>query len=118
MTEIPAVIILPQRYGDPVQYRLTTDLQIGGQRVPSGFVTDGATVPRWFWPLYPPVDRYMPAAILHDWLLIEGRGWRVANDAFRGALRDLNIPGWRAAPMIAAVRVRAWWCVMFLGEPA
>lgn len=102
--------------GFPVLYRLTGDIEVAGERVPTGFVTDGATVPRWFWPIYPPVDQYMPAAILHDWMLLEGRGWRAANDAFRAALAALGIPRWRAAPMVLATRLYGWWCVTFCGE--
>jgi hypothetical protein len=36
--------------------------------VPAGFVTDGASVPRFLWPLYPPMDGdYDAAAVLHDY---------------------------------------------------
>lgn len=40
--------------------------------VPSGFLTDGASVPRPLWWLFPRVDRYMAAAIVHDWLYRTG----------------------------------------------
>ncbi len=36
--------------------------------VPAGFVTDGASVPRFGWVAIPPVGRYFPAALVHDWL--------------------------------------------------
>ena len=36
--------------------------------VPKGFLTDGASVPRVFWFLFPPFGRYMDAAVAHDYL--------------------------------------------------
>lgn len=41
-------------------------------RVPAGFITDGASVPRVLWALLPPTGSYMRAAALHDYLL-----WRL-----------------------------------------
>lgn len=37
-------------------------------KVPTGFVTDFASVPRIFWSIYPPFGRYSKAAVLHDYL--------------------------------------------------
>lgn len=34
--------------------------------VESGFLTDGATVPRWLWWLLPPIGEYSQACTLHD----------------------------------------------------
>lgn len=36
--------------------------------VPSGFVTDFASVPRPFWAILPPAGRYTQAAIAHDYM--------------------------------------------------
>lgn len=36
--------------------------------VPSGFVTDFASVPRPIWNILPPTGRYGKAAVIHDWL--------------------------------------------------
>ncbi len=36
--------------------------------VPKGFLTDGASVPRFFWSLIPPWGAYGQAAVLHDYL--------------------------------------------------
>ncbi len=33
---------------------------------PRGFQTDFASIPRFFWSIYPPVDNYDPAAVIHD----------------------------------------------------
>lgn len=36
--------------------------------VPSGFLTDFASIPRGLWNLLPPTGLYGKAAVLHDWL--------------------------------------------------
>lgn len=36
--------------------------------IPAGFVTDFASVPRFFWRLIPPTGRYTRAAVVHDFL--------------------------------------------------
>lgn len=36
-------------------------------RVPVGFVTDFASIPRVFWNILPPWGKYGKAAVLHDW---------------------------------------------------
>lgn len=52
--------------------------------VPVGFQTDGASVPRFLWMLYPPFgDDYSSAAVLHDYLYAKaeeytGKDWNEA----------------------------------------
>lgn len=36
--------------------------------VPAGFETDGASVPRLLWVIYPTWGTYSRAAVIHDWL--------------------------------------------------
>lgn len=36
--------------------------------IPPGFETDFASVPRFFWRLFPPTGRYGKAAVVHDYL--------------------------------------------------
>lgn len=36
--------------------------------VPTGFLTDGATIPRFLWWLLPPIGEYTQATTLHDYL--------------------------------------------------
>lgn len=57
-------------------WRLVTDVKfyVGDRSdnvwvyIPRGFLTDGATVPRLFWWLVPPLGRHGLAAIVHDYL--------------------------------------------------
>jgi hypothetical protein len=40
-------------------------------RVPVGYRTDFASIPRFFWRILPPAGRYGKAAVVHDWLCDE-----------------------------------------------
>lgn len=58
----------------PGRKRLLSDLVYHGANgtryvVPAGFASDGASVPRFLWALYPPFgEAYEPATWLHDYL--------------------------------------------------
>lgn len=70
----------------PVTWKLMAPLIWTGTRgdtftVPSGFVTDFATVPRFLHWLVSPYGAYTRAAVLHDWLLTELAAWTKAKPA-------------------------------------
>jgi len=44
---------------------------IGRFIVPLGFISDGASVPRWFWSIFPPFGKYLEAAVAHDYIYAE-----------------------------------------------
>lgn len=70
--------------------------------VPAGFLTDGASVPRPFWWLIPPLGRYAQAAVVHDILCERGVAYKdgvayhvdrkEANDIFYHAMKVLGVP--------------------------
>jgi hypothetical protein len=41
---------------------------VGTIRIPKGFYTDGASVPKIFWSLLDPWSNFFSSAIVHDWL--------------------------------------------------
>lgn len=51
-----------------------TDLSSDGDiiTVPTGFISDFASVPRFLWDLYPPEGRWDWAAVVHDYLYENG----------------------------------------------
>ena len=51
---------------EPLEYRLLDSEHV--IRVPAGFVTDFASVPRLAWTVMSPFDRHGRAAVVHDWL--------------------------------------------------
>jgi hypothetical protein len=123
----------------PVTWETTAPLTWTGREgdtftVPSGFVTDFATVPRFLHWLWLPYGAYTRAAVLHDWLLVELAAWtRDLNDwarsdrtgpkpagdppadshdidgIFRAAMRDLGVPWLKRWTGWTAVR----WAALF-----
>lgn len=75
-------------------------------RIPKGFNTDFASVPRWpvmFW-LFG--DTARGPAVVHDFLYRKGIGTRAMADAvFREAMAVAGVPAWRRIPMWLGVRL-------------
>ena len=98
-------ILLPIHWWQKPRYRLLNPVHCAGFEVPAGFISDGATVPRLLWPLFPPVGKYLKATLVHDFLLTKNpRDRRTADMAFRQCLHSLGITPWRANVMFWAVR--------------
>lgn len=78
--------------------------------VPAGFVSDGASVPKSFWSRYPPFGRYLPAAVVHDLLCVQGYAgngsytYQEAADIFKQAILCCGVGKFRAWKMWFAVR--------------
>jgi len=74
-------------------------------RVPAGFVTDFASVPRALWPIEPPLGDAGKAAVLHDYLYETGERSRAEADRiFAEAMKVLEVPAWKRGLIYAAVR--------------
>jgi hypothetical protein len=86
----------------------------GTLTVPAGFVTDGASVPRVFWPLFSPVGQCLPAAVVHDWLYCRAstRGAPLtrlqADRVFLDGLKALGMHWLARATVYRAVRLGGW----------
>jgi hypothetical protein len=98
----------PDGWRSEPRYVLLDGFIIAGVLVPAGFESDGATVPlllRW---LFPPADRYFPAAIAHDFLLKQKSiSRKMADSIFYHALGQCGISTVRRWIMYAAVRVQS-----------
>jgi hypothetical protein len=100
--------------GRPV-YELLTSLQYirglnGGGitiTVPEEFRTDFASIPRFFWRVFPPAGRYSKAAVVHDYLYSRSADCPrfLADAIFRSAMHELGVPFWQRWPIWAAVRL-------------
>lgn len=94
----------------------------GNLLIPEGFRHDGASVPRFFWRLFPPLSTYAVAAIVHDWFyrwrgkvriqlypggdVITMRATRKqADQVFLNLMTELGLPRWRRRTMHLAVRI-------------
>ncbi len=94
---------------DEKHWRLAADLMYRGRHdlfvVPSGFVTDFASVPRVLWSLIPTYGRYTKAAVLHDYLVRERAISRCdADGLFRRVMREMGVGYVRRRMMWAGVR--------------
>lgn len=81
--------------------------------VPTGFITDLATVPRFLHWLTLPYGAYTRAAVLHDWLIVERINHpdpeqrvtsRDTDGIFRRVMAELGVPWAKRWTMWAAVR--------------
>ena len=97
----------------------TEDIWIGpgitdSVRIEIGFKTDGASIPRWVWPIVgPPIrSNHFRAAVVHDWLCENAQSYdeRLMGDAkFFALLRKYGVPRWKRSVMYLAVRLAGWW---------
>ncbi len=73
--------------------------------VPKGTKTDGASVPRFFWQLFPPFSgKHRIAAVVHDrFCQTRDRTWRLVHRMFYDAMRAAGVNIASASAMYAAV---------------
>lgn len=77
--------------------------------VPEGFVTDFASTPKLFYPIFPPIGIYNKAAMVHDFLYSAGSDADItrkdADRFFLQAMAVLKVPMWKRRLMYFAVRL-------------
>ena len=77
--------------------------------VPTGFVTDFASVPFIFWSFIPKWGKYGKAAIVHDALYqFQSLPRGDADSIFREGMITLGVAKWRVFLMYWAVRLFGW----------
>ena len=79
--------------------------------VPEGFISDGASIPRFFWGLIgsPWSEKYGRAAVLHDFLCLQPNYPRKQADMiFLEAMQELGVSWWLRNLMYWAVRVASY----------
>ncbi len=86
---------------------LLEDIVLLGIVVPSGFRSDGASIPRIFWPVARPFGSSLPAALLHDYLLTETQLSRRECDRLFLASLKATTP-YKLKPYILYVAVRIY----------
>lgn len=74
--------------------------------VPTGFITDLASIPPLLRRLMKPDGKYAKAAVIHDWMYVRGGLPRqTADRIFLEAMGVLNVPGWQRSLIYTAVRL-------------
>jgi hypothetical protein len=105
---------LDLEYIDGRQWRLIEafgykPLRGPGIIVPRGFVTDFASVPRFFWRLFPPTGTYGKAAVIHDYLYqFNGVTREQADHIFLEAMEELGVAWVTRHILFLAVRLGGW----------
>lgn len=75
-------------------------------KIPAGFETDLASVPRILWSWIPPTGKYLRAAVVHDYLYCVQTVSKAEADAIFKAMSRFFGVGWmRAQLMYIAVRI-------------
>jgi hypothetical protein len=75
-----------------IEWKPEPGQNVPGVRVPVGFVTDFASIPRAFWALLPPDGLYAYPAILHDYLYWDQKGSRADADlTLRYAMEEFKV---------------------------
>lgn len=114
---MPPLSHLELEYIDGRLYLVTKDFlyNVSGivVRVPAGFKTDFASIPRILWNILPPTGNYGEAAVVHDYLYVAGGHVpnvdhiftkKEADQMFRTAMKELEVPWYQQYPMYLAVR--------------
>ena len=94
MPDMPLLKPMPlTRWGKARQWRLIGDWEYNGIRVPAGFITDGASVPRILYWLFEPTGVLFLPAIVHDYFYATQQISRAeADKIFReNVIRESNI---------------------------
>ncbi len=79
-------------------------------RIPAGFKTDLASIPRLLWAIFPPTGKNMRAAIVHDYCYRQRVPFSrfLADAVFREIMIRDGVPAWRRMAMYYAVRAFGW----------
>lgn len=103
-SKLLAEITTRQRGGRSV-ITLLVGFWYGPYSAPSGFESDGASVPRLLWPIANPFGRATHAAVIHDRLYQTQEIFRPEADwVFLEAMADLGVAWWRRNLMWLAVK--------------
>ena len=91
-------------------WELYKDFEAYGVKVPKGFVTDLASIPKFFWRILPPFGLYSEAAVIHDYLyrcegLTSYPTKADADNLFYEIMLDSEVKKWKAYAMFKAVRL-------------
>jgi hypothetical protein len=94
---------------EPLIYRFITRSFRVVCRVPRGFKSDLATIPRFLWPVLPPDGDYQEAAVVHDFLYkqTEVPYW-ICDSMFRHVMQISGVRLWKRLLLFWGVRLGRW----------
>ncbi len=85
-------------------------------KVPKGFISDGASIPRPFWTIFSPFNGdYFEAALVHDFLYSRASDYDYsfitraeADEIFKEAMFNLGVGWFTRGTIYSAVRLGGW----------
>ena len=102
----PLLLIAPDDDGEWTLYQEFNyyDNEGVNYKVPAGFKTDFASVPRILWSIFPPYGRYGKASVLHDYFYrTNSVSKEKADIEFRNAMNILHVQKWKINILYKAV---------------
>ena len=79
-------------------------------KVPVGFITNFASIPKVFWPIIDPIGKHGKAAVIHDYCYFTGCYSRLKSDAiFSEGMKVLHVEEWKREVMYGGVVAFGWW---------
>lgn len=114
VSRAPSGMLRISRFREPV-YFLTAPISwtpnrgqehYGAVTVPTGFVTDFASIPQIFWSVLRPDGEYAYAAVVHDYLYwTQTRSREEADDILKMAMEDFDVGTLKLGAIYDAVRL-------------
>lgn len=97
--------------GECRTFRVDCPFRIGDETVPEGFLTDGASIPPAFWPIFSSTGRALCPGVAHDFrysVLSRCTDRAIADEELLHGLADVGM-GWLKRQLIyRAVRLFGW----------
>lgn len=108
--EIDVKFIPAEHWWKRAKWQLLTDYTSanGEVNVPTGFITDGASIPMFARSYFSPTGQYFGAAIVHDYIIRTTWDWSYGNDQFDREMIALSIPNWRKFIILNTVKFVGW----------
>lgn len=101
MIEIRRPVLKPF---DKDRFELVSEYEYKGIKIPAGYKTNGANVPRIFWSVFPPNSpEYLSAIVVHDWLC-DLEKYKQADEIFYEMMIALEVSKWKCKVFYLACR--------------
>ncbi|MCK5602323.1 DUF1353 domain-containing protein [Candidatus Pacearchaeota archaeon] len=97
--------------GNIAKFEVTEDYkcEVSDIVIPKGFITDGASIPRIFWPVFPPFGQYFNAAVEHDYLYsITYQTRKEGDKIFLEQMKNDGVKWFTRKMIYRAVRMFGW----------
>ena len=90
---------------DKDKFELVSEYEYKGIKIPAGYKTNGADIPRIFWSVFPPNSpEYLSAIVVHDWLC-DLEKYKQADEILKEMMGVLGVAKWKVYAFYFACRL-------------